>query len=106
MTRLPSSGEIDRDLRRADATRKAAEILRRRLRRRTKKRDPERQKEIRIMRRALAVEAQGLRSHKKRACYHDRPYTVDHRRKFTRLLRELRMERQKLTKMLPDDELI
>jgi hypothetical protein len=106
MRRLPSSGEVDKALRTAEVAVRCAQSLRRRVRRRTKKRDPERQKEIIMMRRVLAEHAQVLRSHKKRACYHDLPYTPAHRRKFTLLLRELRMERQKLTKMLPDDELI
>jgi hypothetical protein len=105
MERLPTLTEIDGDLRAARSALAAAEETRRRLRRRTHRHDPERQKKLTRSRTDLARHGSVLRSHKKRADWHDRPYTPTHRRALRRTLRQLRLERQQLGKMLPVDEL-
>jgi hypothetical protein len=105
MERLPSLTDLDGDIRAAGAALVAAQDTRRRLRRRTRRHDPERQQKLERQIKNLARHGSVLRSHKKRSDWHDRPYTPNHRRALRRTLRQLRLERQALGKMLPVDEL-
>lgn len=101
MESLPTVFEVEEDLVAAQAAARAAESFRRHARRRTKKRDPERQKNIAALRGSLLAHGSILRSHLKRSDHHAQPYTSPIRRTIKRQLAALRYERRQLNKMLP-----
>lgn len=102
METLPTGHQVDEDLKVAKAALDAAALYRRRTRRRTSKRSPDRQENIEKQVMALARHGSILRSHLKRSDHHPgRPYTLAHRRAIKRLLRALRIERWSLKRMLP-----
>ena len=105
-TPLPTAIEIAEDLAVAAVAVNAAVDTRRRLRRRTHIRDPERRAKIETRVSDLEGHGSVLRSHLKRSDHHSppfTPYSAVVRRRIKRLLREMRYERRQLKKMLPAD---
>lgn len=99
MELLPSAVTVKEDISVAKTAAAAGRQLRIRLRRRTRRRDPERQKKL--DRAILNLERHGsiLRSHLCRARYHDAPWTDADRMMISLVLSDLRGERRKLKKM-------
>lgn len=104
MEPLCTTREFEEDLTAAERAIVAGRKLRIRLRRRTRMRDPERQKEIDAQITSLEGHGSVLRSHLKRSDHYAppfSPYSAAVRRRIKRLLREARYERRQLNKMLP-----
>lgn len=103
-TPLPTANEIAEDLTVAAVATISAADDRRRFRRRTRIRDPERQHAIEARVSILEGHGSVLRSHLKRSDHHSppfTPYSAVVRRRIKRLLKEMRYERRQLKKMLP-----